>query len=368
MPIDYSRFVGRGWAIFSHHRVLWLLGFVMALGAAAVAPASVVPSLASVGFVRGAAAGGAPPTPAALWSQYSGLVIGGAVLLGLLTLALSFLSASGEAALISAVDQIERTGQTPRFGTAWRRGTRRLGPLWLLSLLVGVISFGAVALAAIPALLAGIDVFNRVAANPNNPRLGGGFTLGMACSGLLFLPVMVGTVVLSFIRQLAAQAIVLDGAGVLAALARGWRLLRQNVAPALVIVLITYVASYVTSFILAPVTAAFIVPVFALGMFQSAEATSSGLLLVLISGGGVLYGVIVAAVSGLLAAFTTVLWTLLYRYRRDMPNSDLAPRTVATYGTAPYTLVPGVLPGTAPPPYPLTPPAAPSPRDPGHGF
>ena len=64
--------------------------------------------------------------------------------------------------------------------------------------------------------------------------------------------------------------------------------------------------------------------------------------------------------TGLLSAFTTVLWTLLYRHRRALPNSDLAPVAVSPYGGVPYTLVPNST--AAPPPYPLTPPAPPPER------
>src|SRR4029078_3279525 len=106
----------------------------------------------------------------------------------------------------------------------------------------GVMSLGLTALAFLPALLAGADLVSRIVANPDNPRIGSGFAFGLACSGLLFLPVLVITIALTFARQFAAQAVVLDGAGVLEALATGWRMLRQNIAPALVIVLVTYIA------------------------------------------------------------------------------------------------------------------------------
>jgi hypothetical protein len=356
VPIDYSRFVGHGWAVFSRHRVLWLLGFVMALGTAGITPLALLLNLAPLPLLRESALSGEPPSPAALWAQWGGVALGGAIVLGLLSLALGFISAGGEATLISAVDQIERTGRAPRFGVAWGRGSRRWGPLWLLSLLIGLIMLALTALAAVPALPAVVPLLNQLAADPGNPRVSSGFMLGLACSGLLFLPVTVLTIVLSFIRQFAAQAVVLDGAGVLDALAIGWRMLRQNVAPALVIVLVTYIASYVTSFIIAPVTIVFLLPLFALGMGQPGDRPGSLLFPVLIVGGSILYGAIVAAVSGLLAAFTTTLWTLLYRYRRALPNGDLAPVVAPPYGRVPYNLVPGSTPGAAPP-YPLTPPA-----------
>ena len=127
MPIDYSRFVGRGWHIFSRNRVLWLLGLVVALGTTAIAPLALLGNLAPLPLLRQAGSTGEFPSPAALWDQWSGVLIGGSVILGVVLLALGFVSAGGEAALIATVDRIERTGQAPRFGAAWSSGCPAAG-------------------------------------------------------------------------------------------------------------------------------------------------------------------------------------------------------------------------------------------------
>lgn len=378
MPIDYSRFLGQSWTIFSRNRVLWGLGFVMALGASAIAPIALLANLAPLPVIREAFSTNTLESPETLWARvlteswarWGGLaLIGGVVLLGLL-LATGFVSAGGEAALITAVDEIERTGQAPRFGPAWQQGRRRWGSLWLLSLVVGVVTLGLTALAFAPLLFGLITFVNELSRNPNSAAPGSGFAWSMACSGLLFLPVLVITIVLTFVRQLAAQAVVLDGAGVRAALGTGWQVLRQNVGPALVIVVVTYVAGYVSGFIVGPISAVVILPIFAVGLLQMGDPSWSGLFILLLIIGSLAYWLLLGAVSGTIAAFTTTLWTRLYRYQRGLPNSNLAPPPSAPYGSvptdsaptssAPYSVIPGSRPNTAPPPYPLMPPSPPA--------
>ncbi len=358
MAIDYSRFLGHGWQVFSRNRVLWLLGFVMALATTALAPFALLGNLIPLTVMRDArSTTGTVPDFPTLWAQWGGVLIGGVLLMGVVGLVAGFISAGGEAALIHTIDQIERTQQAPRLGAAWRQGTRRMGSLWLLTLLVGLVTTGLIGVTLIPVLIGVSGLIQQIIANPDNPRVISNFSVSMGCTAVLFLPVLVVSAVLNMVRQFAAQAVVLDNAGVLAALGTGWRMLRQNIAPVLVILFATYVAGYVAGFIIAPASLVFLLPVMALGMSQAAGGGGSVLLPLLLVVGGVLYWVCLAAVSGLLSAFTTVLWTLLYRHRRALPNSDLAPVALTPYGGVPYNLVPtGAAP---PPPYPLTPPGPP---------
>ena len=184
------------------------------------------------------------------------------VLLIVISIALNVISQGGLVASVAAL----REGQTSSFSATWRLGTsnfwRMLG-LRIVLFLAGILLFF---LAVIPAVLAGLLIFNF-----SEP----GFTsvalvvvvalLTLALLILLFVP-------FSVIGALATRELVLDDGGVFGSLGGGYTLFRNNIgksllvwliqvgiaiAVALLLGLLTFVVGLLISSLLTPLLAGF---------------------------------------------------------------------------------------------------------------
>jgi hypothetical protein len=373
MPIDYGRLVNRTWEIFSRNRVLWILGLIAALTSGGN-------SSSSFNFNQGTGtSGGTLPDFNLFLEQWGGLIFCLACGLFILAIILTFVNAAAEAGMIATVDQIERTREQPAFGAAWSMGTRKMVPVWLVNLAIGLITLVLVLILFVPILLFFVPVAVS-STGGGDEAVAGGILFACLCVCALVILLIPLIIALGLVQQLALRAVVLDNQGVFEAIGTGWRLLNEHRGPTLVTWLITLVVGFVEGFasviVLLPVGLIFLLP--AMGALMNPEDfTFSDFPWPLLIIGIILLWLLAGLIGALFRAFTSTLWTLFYRNRRQMPGSELAPAGMlppvgpggAPYG-GPYGPAPGGAYGTppsyppaqgAPPPYtppPYTPPPA----------
>ena len=370
MPIDYGRYVARAWEVFSRNRVLWWLGVVVASLSGVLAAFSIaVPFLFLGAFMDPAfVESDAAVDFEVFWAQWGGVFGAFACLLVILTFLLSWVSAGGEAALAAATDHVERTGERLALGAAWGLGRRRVVPVWLLGLVIGLAVFAVVAVLAVPFGVFLVGLIN----DPDSAGAATGITLLTLCVGGLSILAIPVALVVGGMREFAVRAIVLENESVFGALGSGWRLLRQNLGPVavtfLIMFLVASIQSIIINIVVTPVSFLLMIPLFA-SMAESPTATPTipGPFVACL---GVILGLVIIAVTAPFISFNSVLWTILYRNRRGLPNSDLSARPAIPIvpPPTPYGPVPGAPYGGGYPPPSGGPGAAPPPPPPGLGF
>jgi hypothetical protein len=244
--ISIGRILRRSWYILWHYRVLWVLGFLLAL---------------TIGWNSGNN-GGNPqvrqnipinnlpyvlPDNAPQWmhqlsqwftqnvqplvthpQQYVGTIVMIVVLFLLVVLILGALAAvvryPAETAVMRMVDEYEQSGNKLSFRQGWRLGwTRRAFRLWLIDLILAIPVLVFVALIA----LAGLIVYFSVSSTFQVTNTTGVVAaIGLGFLSIFFL--LVTAVFLTLLRNFFARAVALDGVGVNAALRSGWAMFRRN--------------------------------------------------------------------------------------------------------------------------------------------
>ena len=380
MPIDYGRLVSRTWEIFSRNRVLWILGLIAALASG---------STSSLNFNQstGSSSSGDLPNFAPFWEQWGGLVIGLGCGLIILAIVLSFVNAAAEAGMIATVDHIERTGEQPTFGAAWGMGTRKMLSLWLLNLVIGLIIFVIVLILIVPVIVLFAGTIAAAVGSGGDDAAAGAFLLACLCICGLVLVLIPLLIALNLIQLLAQRAVVLENQGVFEAIGTGRTILSANRGPTLVAWLIALVVGFIEGFagliVLLPVSLIFILP--AMGVLMDpTNITFDDFPWPLLLIGIVVLWVLTGLIGALFRALTSTLWTVYYRNRRQMPNSDLTPAGMlppvgpggSSYGS-PYGPAPGSPYGAPPPAYPpaqgappsyTPPPYTPPPATPGSPY
>ncbi len=346
MPIDYGRLISRTWEVFSRNRVLWLLGFIVALTAGGGINSQFNYSSSSnsgTDFQQFA-------------DQYSGLLIGLGCLALIAAIVFSFISAAGEAALIATTDHIERTHEQPSFSAAWGLGWPKMVSVWVYNLVYGIIILIILLIFLVPIfLIFGASIAAMVNAggtgsNSGTTAAGSAFGLICICGCLAFILLIPLVIILGLVREYGLRAVVLENQGPMTALSTGWQLLRANIGASIIASLILLVVGIISGVVVSPFALLLGAPMVAAMGFQNGKFSLPTLLFL-----GLLLWLVSAAVGAFTKSFQSVLWTLLYRNRRQMPGSELAPvGMMPPGGGSPYG-APSYTPAGAPPPY--TPPA-----------
>lgn len=236
-----------------------------------------------------------------------GSIILALICLGLLiAIVVWVVSTIARGGLIAGVQQVEEEGETS-FGTAWRAGASRFWTLFGISVLAAIpfiILAILLAATAVLGILAAMGVSNdfETFAIP-------GIIAAIGC-GVGFCCVLVALgIVLDQIRTYAERAAMLEGLGWLEAFGRGWEVLKQNLAPTIILWLIFLALG----FILAGVVIAGIMAV-TLPLLAMTAAVEPGLWLIAPACCGGLVALIVFSVLGaIVETFTSATWTLAYR-------------------------------------------------------
>jgi hypothetical protein len=318
MSFNFGEVLTRAWQIIWKHRVLWIFGI-----------------LASCGRGGGGGNGGGgnsgfntsgsgpdvnlPPQ----LEQFVNWVAQNVTSFIVITIALVcviwvvaiFLSTIGKIGLIRGTWQAE--GGTDRLvlGQLFSESTPFFWRMFGLSVVVGL------PFALLVAVVAAGFALIAISASQGSDAAGLGFLASLPLLiGCLCLLVPVGFVVNMIVRQ-AQNAIVLEDAGVLPSLSRGWDIFRGNLGPIIVMAIILAVLGLVAGFIIAiPV---FIVVLPAVLTFMAGDGQNWTPLAIM----GVclcLYIPVSLLLNGIIVAFTEAAWTLTYlRIARPQDNAPV---------------------------------------------
>jgi hypothetical protein len=344
MPIDYGRLVSRTWEVFSRNRVLWLLGLIIALTSGGVNTSFNYSSNNSSEFQD-------------FFQRYGGLLLGLGCVALIVGIIFTFIRAAGEAALIATTDHIERTHEQPSFAAAWGLGWPKMFPVWLFNLVYGILIVILILIFLVPIfVLFGASIGAIASSTGNggsgdNGAIGGAIGLLCVCGCIALLILIPISIILGLVREYGLRAVVLENEGAFQAISTGWRMVRANPGPSFVAFLITVAVGIIASVILAPVLAILGVPMITAMGFNNGQFSLPAVVFL-----GALLWLVSAAIGTFTTAFESVLWTLLYRNRRQMPGGELAPVGIMPPGGgAPYGAAPPYTPAGSPPAY--TPPA-----------
>jgi hypothetical protein len=210
--------------------------------------------------------------------------------------------------LIAAVAQIEDEGSTT-LGRAWAVGQRRFWTLFGISvlMLIPVIILVVLAVASAAAVFLPWFTVTNAAAN-EAPRTGlavaaVAFFCCLVCGGVL------AGLILEQIRTYAERAAILEGLNWTAAFGRGWRVLRDNIGPTLILWLIFLVLAIAFGIVTLIILSPLLLPFAAL----SAQNQNGSAFWVLFCGAGLVALVVGAIVNSVVQVFTSATWTLTYR-------------------------------------------------------
>jgi hypothetical protein len=305
--MDYGAVLSRAWEITWRWKVLWILGFLAALGnGVSTGNPSYTMDTSDWGYTFHR-----PWIP----PRIIALLIGIACLVLFIGIALWVLSVIARGGLIAGVQQVEDGGATT-FGQAWRLGVRRF---WTL--------FGISVLAAIPVLILfvlGIILLVATLAASSAGFSGPPRGLGIA-GAILFGGVFCGgavllAIVLAQIRIYAERAAILEDLDWIEAFKRGWQVLKENLGPTILFWLIflaiglVFVGGVVAS--LAAVLAPFI------AIFSRMQP--GFWLAVPLCFGGLLGALLFALLGSIVETFGSATWTLAYR---ELTGLAAAPAT-----------------------------------------
>ncbi len=306
--MGFGRILKRAGEITWRWKVLWVFGFLVSLSQGWSQVSN------RTDWIERRGGGHILPGVASLLISLAcaGLLIG---------IALWVLSVIGRGALIGGVQQVEEEGSTD-LGRAWRAGASRFWTLFGIGILTGlpilIMVFVVIAAFAGP-LLADVGLGGW----QEEPRAG--IVLSLLCGTPLCCLTIAAGVVLCQIQKYADRAAVLEGLGWIDAVKRGWQVLRENLAPTVVLWLIFFVIGVVLFIVVGGGLLVLLLPFFALvvstdpAVWQLLPVVCAGLLTVVVS----------AVVGSVVETFTSATWTLAYQEMTGLGNLPTEVQTVS---------------------------------------
>ena len=306
--MDFAATISRAFKIVRENRVLWVLGFLTALGSA-------------TSFGSGSGNGSGYQVPATTsgatlpdWFTRPGVLAAGigalllfAVVLGLALYVISVIARGG---LIAGVRVIETEGKTT-FKSAWSAGAAKFWSLLGMSLLLFLpfIIIGVIALIILAT--SGLAIFAPLIGGDNMPQsdiVAGGvvmavLVLTMGCAAVVYGLVAMG------IQTLGERAIVLDNQPVLEAVRKAWRMFRAQLGNIILLALLMFLINLAVSIVTGFIVALLFLPTVATLINSQTPQTATYVLGIL----GLVAAIVVGALIGsVFSAFNSAVWTLTY--------------------------------------------------------
>lgn len=314
--MDYGHILTRAWQIAWRWKILWILGFLVALGEGGGSGNPFSYTLNDGNNASwGPWPGGGNLGDWGYWSfppqDWAGAVlgiVGGLCCLGLLIgIAAWVLSLIARGGLIAAVRDVEDAGTTT-LRDAWRAGVRRfwtLAGIWLLTLIPALLATVVVVVLIVFSVAGGV-----IGSEMSDPAtIFGAVGPWLLCGLPLGCVLLLVSFVLGFVRVYAERAAVLDGLGWLDAFRYGWEVFKRNVGPTLVFWLVTLVVGLVVSVVALAAMGILAVPAIAIVSGSEGSAWT----LIPIALGGLLAVIVLSVLGAIVQTFISVLWTLVYR-------------------------------------------------------
>jgi hypothetical protein len=298
--MNYGEILTRALAISWRHKYLWLLALFAGEGA--------MFGLQSTQSLPGRQDGAGSHLETGTSGQFTawvaahaGLLLGAAVVLALLFIALLLISAVANGALIKAA--AEHDQERPfGLGPAWRSGVRTFWPVLQIKLLTLIVALatllvvGSLALVAVAGARAGYVAL----------AVGAGVS-----AGLLLLLAIPFWIVFTVVVLVALRGIVLDGKRPVAALRSGFELIRRRRGRVALVWLLAGVAGIVGGL---AVGIAVVIVALPLAGIVAAIYFAAGVAAAIAVGiaAGLIWVAVLLALSGGVTAFTSTFWTLAY--------------------------------------------------------
>jgi len=302
--MDFGKVLGRAWKITWRWKMLWVLGFLAALGQGGGSYPQYNYTFSEQDFGRWAYQPGIYAEE--FFSGIAVLVLGLCCLAFIIAIVLWVVSLIARGGLIAAVQQVEEEGETS-FGRAWSAGARKF---WTF--------FGLGILAALPIILLvimGIIIFT-IGITTGVGLLEYGEEAGIAtilfvtvtCGGFLCCGLFVLVIILEQIRIYGARAAILEDLGWIDAFKRGWQVLVENIGSTLILWLIFFALGIVIFGIIFVIMLVLSLPLLALFVNADPGWQLIGPLCV----GGAIGAIVYAVVRSIIVAFTSSTWTLAF--------------------------------------------------------
>ena len=235
---------------------------------------------------------------------------------------------TAQGGMIDAASRLD-AGEKVSLGDALSAGWHKLGSLVGLNLVMfGIFFVLGLAVAIVLALTLGAGIATAVSAGDADNMAGvfgsiSTLVLCIFCLMCLFIPLFA---IISIIYPFAQRALILEGKGVFNSVSRGWEVIKANVGPVAILVIVFLLLSILVSAVLIaifiPVAAVTFGPM--LLRFFGAQTIQTGDVIVLC--GGILFmWLIGAAINALFVSFRSTTVTLAYQ---EFTNKGLVEKTV----------------------------------------
>jgi len=328
--MQYGAVLSRAWRIIWRNKIMWLFGFLAALG--------------SGGGGGGGGGGGSnsfsgPSTgqsggsglPPELQRQLTAFLSNETLILAIvvalvlivlvISLAVALLAALGHGALVEMAREADDTDKTS-FRTGWRVGLRRMFPVFLIRFLLGLPPLLIILVGMVPFLLSFIPLVARgeFGGSPEALFAGSMLISLLACLAPACCIGLLVTIPLGVLETLSIRALVLEDQGILGGIRRGWGILMGNLGEVAVVWLIFLLIGIGVGIVIGlPIAMVGLVVLLPLGLAVIASPIFVVPLLLVV----LLLGLLSAALRGVVEAYTSTVWTLAYR--QFAAHSALAP-------------------------------------------
>lgn len=306
--MDLGYILRRAWEVTWRHKVLWLFGFLVALG-------SGVSRQNNINYSRSVEE--LPPDVQHaihefVTGPYFVVAIVALVLLGIVIgIVLAFVGALGRAALVDQVREAEEDG-TPSASAGFQAGRQHTWPVFLIRFLLRL-PVGALILIGTVPILVGVPSVVRnlrpsVSPAPDILPILGSI---LACLFPAVCLALLLSIPLGVLERLSIRACVLEGRSLGESFGRGWSVLTDNLGAIallwLILVGIGIGVALAVGLPLAMVTFVVLVPVFMTAIFSPILAVA---LMFVVS---LVVWLLGAAIRSVAETFTSATWTLAYR-------------------------------------------------------
>ena len=314
--MQYGTLLSRAWHIIWRNKIIWLFGFLAALGSGGGGGGNLNYRFGSGDFNRPGTSGLPPQLErlfTRLFSDPTFLITLAVViiLVGLvIALVLALLAALGHGAMVDMVREADEA-ETTSFNTGWRTGLRRMLPTFLIRFLLGLPTFIIIMAGLAVFLVSFIPLLSQARVGDSRSLIGGGI---LGTLFLCFLPALcVGlllTIPLQVLETLSIRALVLEDRGVWGSIRRGWNILTTNLGDVVVIWLIFFLIGIGVAVVVGlPIAAIAFAVIFPLALM----AAASPIFIVPLVLVGILLGLVSAAIRSVVEAYSSSVWTLAYQ-------------------------------------------------------
>jgi hypothetical protein len=323
--MDYGELITRAWRITWNNKYLWVLGFLAALTSANSSGNSFNSSMDQSDLAN--------PDQLMRLGAMALLLTCIFMVIGLM---LWLLSVAARGGLVAAVDRLDN-GETMTLGEAFGAGTRVIWrvigiyllvylPVILLSVLAGIV---------IAVGIGGTAALGAFSSNPEALLTGGlGATIGLMvlCLCLLLCIMIPVLIVLAYVAEFGIRAAVVDDMRMMDSIRQGWRVIRENLGPVILLAVLMFVISLMVGMalgvIMLPFAAILITPMMlTMGTGNSMDPFSLAWLI----GGSLCLGIFGAALMSVVQTWVSAVWTLAYKELTGKRPDDEIPADKLAY-------------------------------------